>query len=616
LTSRIQELIRDLDSDVEDVRKAAVVWLSQLHDPSTLPHLARHADDPSPAVRYFARKAVDELKVRPALEAAPPEPAAIAQFLQSPDRGQRIMAAMACYAIREPRLLPHLLKALEGETDLHVIATLVKAVGAQRDPKVIPQLVHLLHHTDSRVRSNTVDAAMMLDDAEVLDAVSVLASDANGRVRSSVALYLANRDPSRVPQMVREMIDSDLVWMKDSAVYVMHAIGAPWCVPLLEDLSKRPNEHPALLRKISVALSHLKQKLGGEEANEVNLSGSMVNADPNLIAQVRAEAEAALAAEAAARAKEQAESKPGDEAHRLMLVRLGTQAFKSSRIGELPEQELAAQAEKVAALGATLDRGQRLQQTLAQRDVELAELGRLVIEAARKGQLENEALKREALKAIGAMDKKPEEPAPTAEESAEEAPAEQPVQGSRGIKAPQRETGKAVKPSKTVLAPELPQGTWFQRNKLLVLPAGILVLVIGGVGIGTFVKSDSVLQKFVPPIIRKERKPEDVLFTIQQVCDAPDRRVYKGKAVRWLGKVKDGAGTMRLSLTSGKYEFVVEYDKVLEADLVDGMEAFVDGFIEGATATSVTLKGIRLRARPMSSVEREKLRRVQEKQRR
>ena len=264
---RIQELLHDLDSEIEDIRKTAVVWLAQLRDPSVLPHLEKMTSDPSPAVQYFARRAISDLREIATPNQAPPAPvpgaadvATLIGLLGHEDPETRVRAAMACYHRKHPDILAALLKTLEGERNVRVLATLVKAIGVYRSPDVTRRLLELLHHSDSRVRSNTVDACMFLDDPEVIDAISLLATDAANRVRSGVALFLAGRFPEKVEKIVTDMVESDLVWMKDSAIYVMQMLGADWCEPLLDRIATREGEHPALVEKATATLKWLRSR--------------------------------------------------------------------------------------------------------------------------------------------------------------------------------------------------------------------------------------------------------------------------------------------------------------------------------------------------------------------
>lgn len=617
MSSRIEELVRDLASETEDVRKAAVVWLAQMRDPSTLPHLAKLVEDPSPAVRYFARRAVEELKVRPALEKVPLSAEGILANLASPERGQRIAAAMACYALHDPQLLPHLLKALDGEKDLHVIATLVKAIGAQRDPQVIPRLVHLLHHTDARVRSNTVDATMLLDDADVLDAVSLLAADVSNRVRSSVALFLAHRDPARVQSMVREMIDTDLLWMKDSAVYVMHAVGAPWCLDYLEEMAKREDPAGAIGRKCGIALNHLKAKLGGSTEDPAQLSGT-VTADT--IAQMRAEL-----AKGAPPPPPPPPQPQISEAERQGFTRLGTMAFSQSRIGDLAGADLIAQADKIAKLGATLDRGQKLASTLAEREAELVTLGRMVLGAARDGKLENEALVREAQRVEEQIEGKPPEPVAAGEEPAPEAPKgrvtlkEQIVTTDMRGRPTMRQAAVAnTRRSQAVPGPVVKEawGAWVARNKLLIAPAALVVLVVAGVAIGVSGRAGDLTKKFIPKVFKGPTHFEPPV-KLEEILASKAPASFKGRRVRWSGVVRERSpGSSRVVIESGKHEFVAEFDMPPSDQVVEDAQAEVDGVVESVAAKVVNVKGQGITATPLSTFEKREREKAKKKRRR
>lgn len=141
--------------------------------------------------------------------------------LSSAEVEVRARAAEECLARDDPNLLVAMLSTLEGETDHRVIIPLVKAVGAFRDPQLVPKLRERLHQA-ARARGD--DGPQVLDDAELLGAVSLLASDAGARVRTGVALYLIQRAPDRMDALVAEMAAAEPVWMREGAAHVAQVV--------------------------------------------------------------------------------------------------------------------------------------------------------------------------------------------------------------------------------------------------------------------------------------------------------------------------------------------------------------------------------------------------------
>lgn len=263
--SRIDELIRDLRSEKDDVRRVAVIWLSQLSDPGVLPHLQGMTNDPCPSIRFIARRAVGDLaKPRESVTLAEERAIDTGRLLQrinDPDLHLRVRAALVCYHRREPELLPALLKRLSFENEPRVIATLVKAIGMQGDPTAISALMKWLSHPDSRVRANTIEALAFYEDEKVLEAVSALAGDSDNRVSANVAIFLAQRNPEKVRQIIRDMLASKLVWKMSSAIHALGEIGAPWCSEELERIAQLEAGNPLIMKEVKKALLATRKKL-------------------------------------------------------------------------------------------------------------------------------------------------------------------------------------------------------------------------------------------------------------------------------------------------------------------------------------------------------------------
>ena len=64
MNPRQQELLFDLESDIEEVRKSALIWLAQIGDHGAIPALRKVIGGEDVALRHFAKRALDETETR------------------------------------------------------------------------------------------------------------------------------------------------------------------------------------------------------------------------------------------------------------------------------------------------------------------------------------------------------------------------------------------------------------------------------------------------------------------------------------------------------------------------------------------------------------------------
>lgn len=269
MDDRFRELLHDLDSGIEDVRRCSVVWLTQLGGDDVIPHLERMTADSSPSVRYFARVGLAELSARSSpggpsqsttQAAAKLRVEELPAALRHTDPRVRLLAAMRCYRKVPAELGPLLVARLREDPHNHVRASLVKAVAAQGNPANRDLLLGYLMDDDPRVRANTIEAlAAFTHDAEVLSRVSVLVEDHDNRVRANALLFLKKADVATVREAVRRMLASGLVWMVNSAVYVLSNVDQPWGVEMLRELAANSGAPPQARDKAMLALRGLGQ---------------------------------------------------------------------------------------------------------------------------------------------------------------------------------------------------------------------------------------------------------------------------------------------------------------------------------------------------------------------
>ncbi len=257
----ISEILFDLESEVEDVRKAAVAWLANSGDRSAIEPLKRLTNDPSVSIRFFARKAIAAIEKRhPGGVSRAPSPAAgpsaatgsggtadlaaWAVRLRDLDPDTRLQAVLDTYSARLEGLLPLLTAMLEAEEEVTVRSALVSAVGRYQDPGTLQLLFRFLDDGDSRVRANTIDALARFQDPNVMQQIVRLSGDPDNRVQANLARALGQFDPQFLHDQVQAMLGSGTQWMRESALYVLWAVRDDWCRGELDVIASDASEEP------------------------------------------------------------------------------------------------------------------------------------------------------------------------------------------------------------------------------------------------------------------------------------------------------------------------------------------------------------------------------------
>lgn len=247
----LEQILKQLESPEEEVRKGAVLRLARFGHPALKPHLDRMTSDPSEAVRMIARTAVARLERGPDAGSPAPEPVpttvsaapgapAIAQLIRairSPDPDLRRRAALACRGRRVPELVSAMLARLELEEDVPVIVAILEALGDLRHAPLIPFLTSFLPHADGRVRCGAVHALELTGHPSTVEPVKLMAFDPDPLVRRGVALYMARHAPDAVQKNIQEMLALRLSWMTLCAVEVLESILSPWSVEILSGIA-------------------------------------------------------------------------------------------------------------------------------------------------------------------------------------------------------------------------------------------------------------------------------------------------------------------------------------------------------------------------------------------
>lgn len=253
----LEELIRDLASDREELRREAVQQLARSGEGRALEALRQLTNDASVSIRFSARKAVAAIEKRLSAageagaqpqapsEAPGPGAAGISEWrvrLGSSVPQIRLKAVVDTYDERPRELFEVLLEMTSREADVNVLSALVSALGRYQDSAALPALFAALESVDSRVRANAVDALGRFRNPRVIEQLSRLASDPDNRVQANLARALGQFDPQFLHDQVSAMLSSGTLWMRESALYVLWAVRDDWCKAELDFLANDPAE--------------------------------------------------------------------------------------------------------------------------------------------------------------------------------------------------------------------------------------------------------------------------------------------------------------------------------------------------------------------------------------
>ncbi|MBI4868920.1 MAG: HEAT repeat domain-containing protein [Candidatus Wallbacteria bacterium] len=259
--------VADLASEMEEVRKFAVIGLTQSGDPQVLPLLERMTRDASPAVRYFARVGMNKIRqerVEPkgdwerVLEEAAGDDVDLAgwrRLLTAPDSERRVEAAVATFKLVDPAIYVVLADRLLDEPEPRVKATLVRAVARFKRPDSFELLARFLADPDGRVRANAIEALDELADPRLKPLLEPRLEDSDNRTRGNALRALARFDRSRAMKGAEAMATAPEVWMRATAIWLLGQLGDDDSAHLLRRMLRK--ETGELQPKVRAALELL-----------------------------------------------------------------------------------------------------------------------------------------------------------------------------------------------------------------------------------------------------------------------------------------------------------------------------------------------------------------------
>jgi len=277
MRTRISRILDDLKSDDDDIATYAamnVLRLKELHEDEILalvPMLRNGTSSSSISVRFFARKALNEVRV-----AARKFPGIQESLVKLRDRGKALSwqdllrTVIRCDVeekliildllkdIDDPQIVPALVAYLKIEDDTFVLAEIIKSIGLLGKESIIPVLKEYLDHKDSRIRSNAAEALNEIGGKAVVEALVPLLDDGDNRVKATVAMIVSQYGDGNVLTTLAEMLHSVEIWMRMSASYALGFIEHQEAVDLLIEALMDVN--PEVRIRAIEGLAHLRAR--------------------------------------------------------------------------------------------------------------------------------------------------------------------------------------------------------------------------------------------------------------------------------------------------------------------------------------------------------------------
>lgn len=235
----LTQLLRDLESPLEDVRATALHGLSTFPSLAILRAVRRVAGtDASPTVRAAARQLLAEALGKLTIAAPAGEsdaPARLRALLSSPEPQVRARVACALATEQAPDVAGLLAAALAEEKDPVVIGSLLQALAASGGAQFTAPIAAHLSSADPRVRATAVEALEATGDQSILPRLLPLLDDPHHRVRAMVARAVQAHDRQAVLACVDGMLAHAEEVVVRSALYVLRFFDGAAALPRLRD---------------------------------------------------------------------------------------------------------------------------------------------------------------------------------------------------------------------------------------------------------------------------------------------------------------------------------------------------------------------------------------------
>lgn len=291
LRSQIKRILRDIQSEDEDIQTYAAMSVLRLKEVSVdeievlLPPLRVATSNDSISVRFFSRKALNEIKMQMAkypsfreeYEKLKSENTvsswnALLGNLKEEDTNSKLAILDYLKDVNDPLLPDALHEFVRNETDTFVLAEAIKVIGFVGNKESVDFLEELLSHSDSRIRSNSVEAMAEIGGQQVMRSILPLLEDDDNRVKATVAKICSQHGEHQVVATLETMLHSVEIWMRESATYALGYVPCSESVNLLIEAICDVN--PEIQVKAIEALGKLRAKKAREFLHAIEISAA------------------------------------------------------------------------------------------------------------------------------------------------------------------------------------------------------------------------------------------------------------------------------------------------------------------------------------------------------
>jgi hypothetical protein len=212
----------------------------------------------------------------------------LSEILQSGDVSVKLEAIQQASFQGNPQVLSLFRSALAEETDLWVLASLIKAIGAVGSSGEIHLIQPYLKHEDLRIQANAIEALELIGDELSFSLVAPMLHSSDDRIRANAIKCLVCFDSNEALDTLSRMAESDTVSSRESAVYCMGILDHPRISVIVANMLLRETQEGLLIRQLTILASEGgRVSLGPLASLRINLTGSLQERATHALDQVR-----------------------------------------------------------------------------------------------------------------------------------------------------------------------------------------------------------------------------------------------------------------------------------------------------------------------------------------
>ncbi|RCK80355.1 MAG: hypothetical protein OZSIB_3101 [Candidatus Ozemobacter sibiricus] len=190
-----------------------------------------------------------------------------------------ISAITALGRLKSHFAIPLLKRLLAQEKSPRIRSTIIMALGAMANERLLPIFQSALRDEDARVRANAIEAIEAIKSSSIVGIIQPYLEDPNNRVRANVAKAIFKYGDFDVSETLTQMLSHPDKWFRGSAAYAMGEIRDVRFIPKLAQALK--DEDPDVRRNATNALRKI------ESPNAVGHLIPLLD-DPNFDVRVQA----------------------------------------------------------------------------------------------------------------------------------------------------------------------------------------------------------------------------------------------------------------------------------------------------------------------------------------